>query len=94
MLTIKVNYDTTIPLYARLYNRIIEEINSNHIHYGNKMPSPKLIAAVMELDLPMVEKSYGLLIENRIITLLKTKKYIVSGYADNGTAKNIKVKNN
>jgi len=94
MLTITVNYDTTIPLSAQVYNRIVGEINSNHLHYGNKMPSPRIIAGVMGLDLQMVEESYRLLIENRIISRLKTKKYIVSSYRDNGMVKQIRVKNN
>jgi len=95
MLTIKVNYDTAIPLYAQVYNRIMEEIGSNHIHYGNQIPSPIMIAAVMGMDLQIVEKSYRLLSENRIIARLTTRKYVVStGYQDDETATEVKVKNN
>lgn len=94
MLTITVNYDTDIPLCAQVYNRIVEEINSNHIHYGNKIPSPTLIAAVVGMDLQMVEESFRLLSENRIIARLKTKKYVVSDYLDNETMKQVRIKNN
>jgi DNA-binding transcriptional regulator YhcF (GntR family) len=94
MLTITVNYDTAIPLYAQVYNRIVEEINSNHIHYGNNIPSPGLIATVLGMDLQMVEKSFRLLSENRIIARLKTKKYVVSGSPDNETMEQIRIKNN
>jgi len=94
MLIIKVNYDAAIPLYTLVCDRIIEEIDSNHIHKGNKIPSPELIAAVMGLDLQMVEESYRLLSENRIITRLTTKKYVVSSYQGNETLIHMKIKNN
>ncbi len=81
MFAITVNYGSTIPLYMRLYGSIIEEIASNHIHYGNKIPFPRLLASVMDLDLQTVNKSYRLLNENGIIAPLKNMKYVVTSKA-------------
>ncbi len=86
MLKISIDYNLEDTVYRQIYNQIVEQIASNNIHPGDKIPSSREIAGVLNINFHTVNKAYQLLRENGIIELTKNKRYIISKKNKTGNA--------
>jgi len=78
MLKISINYNLKDPVYKQIYNQIIEAIASDNIKKGDKLPSSREMADILDINFHTVNQAYQLLRENGIIILSKNKRYMVS----------------
>ena len=86
MLKISIDYKLKDTVYRQVYNQIVEQIASNNIHPGDKIPSSREMAGVLNINFHTVNKAYQLLRENGIIELSKNKRYIISKKNKTGNA--------
>jgi len=78
MLKISIDYNLKDPIYKQIYNQIIEAIASGNIKNGDKLPSSREMAGILDINFHTVNQAYQLLRENGIIILSKNKIYTVS----------------
>ncbi len=86
MLKINIDYNLEDTVYRQIYNQIVEQIASSNIHPGDKIPSSREMAGVLNINFHTVNKAYQLLRENGIIELSKNKRYIISKKNKTGDA--------
>jgi DNA-binding transcriptional regulator YhcF (GntR family) len=78
MFKITVRYNSTIPVCDQIYSGIVDERRSGNLYYKTKMPSTAQVAGVLGLNLSVVDRAYGLLLNDRVIRQFKNKKYVMA----------------
>lgn len=68
MITFNLNSNIKIPLYMQLYSFIKQEIESENIKCGEKLPSKRTLATHMKISVTTVETAYAQLLAEGYIT--------------------------
>lgn len=75
---IRLDENSRIPKYQQIVNSIIEDIESQQLIVGDKIPSINEISEEYYLSRDTVEKAYNQLKEKKIIVSVKGKGYYVA----------------
>ncbi|MCC5936092.1 MAG: GntR family transcriptional regulator [Lunatimonas sp.] len=75
---IRLDENSRIPKYLQIAHSIIEDIESQHLTVGDKIPSINEISEEYYLSRDTVEKAYNQLKEKKIIVSVKGKGYYVA----------------
>lgn len=73
-----LEFDSEVPIYLQIRNKIIEGIAKNEIKEGDKLPSVRELASGVEVNLHTVNKAYNLLKEEGFVTVDRRKGVIVN----------------
>lgn len=82
LFTITLDRDGKQPLYAQLYQYIVEEIMAGHLQSGERLPSKKAIAAHLQISQNTVETAYGLLVQEGYVFSRPKSGFYVSPIED------------
>ena len=77
---LEINFESEEPIYLQLRNRIIEGIAQNKICPGENLPSVRVMAANLDINLHTVNKSYNLLKNDGFIVIHKRKGVLINSY--------------
>lgn len=73
-----LEFDSEVPIYLQIRNKIIEGIAKNEIKEGDKLPSVRELASGVKVNLHTVNKAYNLLKEEGFVTVDRRKGVIVN----------------
>ena len=73
-----LEFDSEVPIYLQIRNKIIEGIAKDEIKEGDKLPSVRELASGVEVNLHTVNKAYNLLKEEGFVTVDRRKGVIVN----------------
>lgn len=73
-----LEFDSEVPIYLQIRNKIIEGIAKNEIKEWDKLPSVRELASGVEVNLHTVNKAYNLLKEEGFVTVDRRKGVIVN----------------
>jgi len=76
IITLDPNSET--PLYRQIYSQIVEAIASGRLLPGDRLPSLRVLAGVLDINYHTVNEAYEMLRQDGFITLMNRKRYIVS----------------
>jgi DNA-binding transcriptional regulator YhcF (GntR family) len=75
---IHINTESRIPKYKQVMDSVIRSIHNGNLNMGEKIPSINEFSEEYLLSRDTVEKAYGLLKEQKIITSVRGKGYYIS----------------
>lgn len=73
-----LEFDSEVPIYLQIRNKIIEGIAKGKIKEGDKLPSVRELASGVEVNLHTVNKAYNLLKDEGFVTVDRRKGVIVN----------------
>jgi len=76
IITLDPNSET--PLYRQIYSQIVEAIASGRLLPGDRLPSLRVLAGILDVNYHTVNEAYEMLRQDGFITLMNRKRYIVS----------------
>lgn len=75
---LEINFESDEPIYLQLRNRIIEGIAQKKLCPGDILPSVRIMAADLGINLHTVNKSYNLLKKDGFIIVHKRKGVLIN----------------
>jgi GntR family transcriptional regulator len=75
---LEINFESEEPIYLQLRNRIIEGIAQKKLCPGESLPSVRVMAAELGINLHTVNKSYNLLKKDGFIIIHKRKGVLIN----------------
>lgn len=66
---IKIDFDSSEAFYIQLYNQVIKEIALHHLQDGDSLPSVRMMAEELGVNMHTVNKAYALLREDGYVNL-------------------------
>ena len=66
---IKIDFDSNEAFYLQLYNQVIKEIALHHLQDGDSLPSVRVMAEELGVNMHTVNKAYALLREDGYVNL-------------------------
>lgn len=78
MLTIPINNKKNQPMYEQIYQYIKEEIKSNSLEFGTKLPSERKLAAHLSVSRNTVNMAYAQLLSEGYIDVYPKSGYFVN----------------
>ena len=82
MITCNLNVNSKNPLYMQLYSFIKQEIESENIGCGEKLPSKRALAAHLKISVITVENAYAQLLAEGYITSKPGSGFYVENFAE------------
>ena len=73
-----LEFDSEVPIYLQIRNKIVEGIANGELIDGQKLPSVREMASGTEVNLHTVNKSYNLLKDEGYINIDRRKGAIVN----------------
>lgn len=74
--TIKIDFESNTPVYKQIVDQIISAIARGELKEGDKLPSIRKMASMLQINMLTVNKAYNYLVEQGFVTLYK-KQYVV-----------------
>lgn len=78
MLKIHIDFNGDEPIYVQLCNQIIQAIADGQLHEGDPLPSVRLLADALGINMHTVNKSYSILKQEGFIKLDRRTGAVVS----------------
>ena len=80
---LKLDFDSDIPIYLQIRNQIIIGIANKELKDGYELPSVRLLAGDIGVNMHTVNKSYSILKEEGYIKMDRRKGAVISLNLDN-----------
>lgn len=73
-----LEFDSEVPIYLQIRNKIVEGIANGELKDGEKLPSVREMAAGAEVNLHTVNKAYNLLKDEGFVTVDRRKGVLIN----------------
>ncbi|WP_195988392.1 GntR family transcriptional regulator [Clostridium sp. D53t1_180928_C8] len=73
-----LEFDSEVPIYLQIRNKIVEGIANGELKNGEKLPSVREMAAGTEVNLHTVNKAYNLLKDEGFVTVDRRKGVLIN----------------
>ncbi|MBR1567521.1 MAG: GntR family transcriptional regulator [Lachnospiraceae bacterium] len=75
---IEIDFDSSEALYIQLYNQVIKAIAANRLRDGDSLPSVRVMADELGVNMHTVNKAYALLREDGYVNLDRRNGAVVA----------------
>lgn len=75
---LKLDFDSEVPIYLQIKNQIVIGIANKELEEGDELPSVRVLAEDIGVNMHTVNKSYGLLKDEGYIKVDRRKGAIIS----------------
>lgn len=73
-----LEFDSEVPIYLQIRNKIVEGIANGELTDGQKLPSVREMASGTEVNLHTVNKAYNLLKDEGFVTVDRRKGVLIN----------------
>ncbi len=80
---LKLDFDSDVPIYLQIRNQIIIGIANKELKDGDELPSVRVLAGDIGVNMHTVNKSYSILKEEGYIKMDRRKGAVISLNLDN-----------